>query len=169
MLRIIKITGRTGRFDVPSFLLTENEGVTLKIETKELRQGKFVLTVKHGTQSKTVYLGKQMTVDLSPEWLKGGGAEPILFSLEFRDMTASIVYTRYEIEPLEVKEMEVGAEYLSMIQTLEIEVAKLRERVQGQEDVLRQHDETLLQIPQKIEQAKREAVIEANDGDPLKA
>ena len=70
MLRTITMHNRTGIFDIPSFLLTENEALTLKFVGLSHRIGKYVVTIVHGKNKKTIYLPLSFVVDISAEFLK---------------------------------------------------------------------------------------------------
>ena len=137
----IKIQGRTGRFDTPSFLLTENESLTLCFDIKETRTGRYVVMVKHGEQKKTVYLTKDKMVDISAEWLNKGGAVPLEIFLELRDGTGTrpIIPSAksktdkegFFIEPLKIEEMPEGWSACGWLQSLERSFGELNEKLEG--------------------------------------
>lgn len=138
MKRIIKFTGRTGRFDVPSFLLTENEDLQLAFESSELRKGKHVVTVKHGKQTKTVYLTKDETIDLTAEWLKEGGEEPLEVFLEFRTLDGSRVIVPsgaenggYVIEPLQIERVDNSFTAIGWMSKIEEQISAVNDRLNG--------------------------------------
>lgn len=116
MLRTIEIKGRTGRIDVPSFLLTENEELTLKISTKEIRVGRYVLGIKLNDKKRVEYLGKDMMVALSQEWLNAAGSGVMEFTLEFRSLDGAQIIipsaksetdkSAFFIEPLLIEKMD---------------------------------------------------------------
>ena len=52
MKRTITILGRTGRLDVPSFPITENENLLVQFDIQaECKSARYYVTVKHGTQA----------------------------------------------------------------------------------------------------------------------
>lgn len=116
MLRTIEMKGRTGRIDVPSFLLTENEALALKISTKEIRVGRYVLGIKLNDRKRVEYLGKDMMVTLPPEWLNEAGGGVMEFTLEFRSLDGARIIIpsaksetdkgAFFIEPLLIEKMD---------------------------------------------------------------
>lgn len=168
MLRIINIKGRTGRFDIPSFPLTDNEELTVKFNISENRFGRYIVIVQHGKLEKKFMLNpKEMTVTLTPDWIKDGGLEPIYFLLEFRNASADKVVISNDpkkagffIEPLYITRVEGNTTAQAWLTKIESAIAELQKIVQAQ-------GETLAEIPQKIAEAEREAVIEATGGDPM--
>ncbi len=166
MLRIIDIKGLTGRFQIPSFPLTDNEELKVQFKVHETRFGRYIVIVKHGNLQKTFALiPNEMTVTLTPDWIKAGGLEPIYFLLEFRDATADKVKIPNDtkkggffIEPLYITRVEGNTTGVAWMNKIETELATAKE-------LLAQYGTVIEQIPKLIEQAKREAIIEARDGD----
>lgn len=167
MLRIIEIKGRTGRFSVPSFPLTDNEELTIKFNIYETRFGRYIVIVKHGNLQKTFALDpKEMAVTLTPDWIKAGGLEPIYFLLEFRNPTADKVIigndpnknNGFFIEPLYITRVDGNTTGIAWLNKIETELTTARE-------LLTKYGAVIEQIPALIKQAKREAIIEARDGD----
>ena len=72
MQRTITINGRAGLFDTPSFLLTENEDLTVTVEIKnEIKVGEYYLFAVHGTAPKKAFwISDNKSVTLSSEWIK---------------------------------------------------------------------------------------------------
>ncbi len=147
----IKIQGRTGRLDTPSFLLTENENLTLCFDIKEMRTGRYVVKVKHGAQEKTVYLTKDKTVDISAEWLNKGGTAPLEVFLELRDGTGTGVIIPsaksgadkggFFIEPLKIEEMPEGWSACGWLQSLERSFGELNEKLEGMSERLKSFED----------------------------
>ena len=144
MIRTINITGRTGRIDVPSFLWAENESLTLKFVTREIRIGRYVCAVKLGDKSKTVYLGKDMSVTILPEWLRDGVGKHLEIYLEFRTTDASRVIipsaksetdrAGFFIEPLLIEKMNDSYSVNGWLSKVENELAGVKsELLQVQE------------------------------------
>ncbi len=167
MLRIINIKGRTGRFTTPSFPWTENEPLEIKIEVNETRFGRYILIVKCGTIQKTIMLGKDMTITIPPDFIKQGNFGPVEFLLEFRNPIGEKVIISNDpnkngffIEPLYITCVEGNTTAQAWLTKIEGAIAELQKTVQG-------HGEILAEIPQKIAEAEREAVIQATGGDPM--
>lgn len=167
MLRTVNFTGRTGRFDVPSFLWVENEELTIKLNVQQYRQGKFVCVVKHGKAKMTVYLTKDKTITLTPDWLKENGNAPLEILLEQRttDLSRVIVPSGrenggYFIEPLQIEHIDDTFTAVGWLTKIETEQA-------GQRTLLEELQSIVNGVPAAIEQAKREAIVAATGGDPL--
>ena len=94
MQRVIKVRGRTGKFITPSFLYTDNEPLVIKFDVADHRVGKYVAQVVCGEQKKTVYLGKDMSVEVLPDFIKAGEFNPIHIFLEFRTQYGDKVVIR---------------------------------------------------------------------------
>lgn len=167
MHRTLKFTGRTGRWDVPSFLWTENEELTINIDVEEYRQGKFVCVVKHGNAKMTVYLTKDKTITLTPDWLKENGAAPLEILLELRtlDMARVIIPNGkekggYFIEPLTIEYVDDTFTAIGWLTKIEKEQAAQRALLEELQSIVKC-------IPAQIEQAKNEAIVTATGGDVM--
>lgn len=172
MIRTIDITGRTGRYDVPSFLWTENEGLTLKIVAQEIRRGKFVCTVKHGDSEKTVYLGEEMTVDLTPEWLKAGGTEPLEVLLEFRtlDLARIIIPSGeekggYVIEPLTIEHVDDSYTATGWLSKIEAALEEANVRIGAVEARLKAFEDEGVPLVAETVENENEIVDTAEEGE----
>lgn len=133
MVKTIKVKGLTGRFKTPSFLWTENETLTLKFDIHEHRIGRYAVTIECGNEEKTVYLNKDMTVDITPEFIKNGGFNPIHIFLEFRNATADKVLIRnnpaeggFFIEPLNVERVVGNTTFYAWATQLEEKLAAMQ-------------------------------------------
>lgn len=143
MERTITINGRAGLFDTPSFLLTENEDLTVKVEIKnEIKVGKYYLFAVHGTAPKKAFLlSDNKAVTLPAEWIKQGGETPIEFSLELRNARGtSVIRSDYEIEPLAVTTLGGDWRATAVIQGLESRVSaletELKKEIKAKEELL---------------------------------
>ena len=119
MIRTLTIKGRQGRFDEPTFILSENQSLKISVVAKdEPTLNKFKLTVRHGNMQKTFTLSKDMVAVLSPEWLYAN-TENLEFSLAFLDMKESIVLKDdYEIEPLKIQNIDGNFTFSAEVQRL---------------------------------------------------
>lgn len=104
MIRTITIRGRTGRYDVPSFVLTQNEPLKLCFAAEELTSGVYRAIITHGNAPKIdVSLAVEKSVTLSPEWLAKGNTEPVQVVLQLLDPAQSkVIKNDFYIEPLVV-------------------------------------------------------------------
>lgn len=118
MTRTLKLKGRTGLFDVPSFIVTENEVLKIRIQSDEPRKGRFRLTIRHGNLKRTYTLSKGETIELSPEWLKEN-AENLDFSLAFLDPAETyVVKDDYQIEPLKMETLDGNFTFTAQVQEI---------------------------------------------------
>lgn len=151
MIKEIKFIGRTGLFENPSFLIADNEDLTLKLNLPNIRDGKFVLKLKHGENEKTFVLSAEKTCDVSAEWLKKTGAKPLELFLELRDETGTKIITRsaktrtdrggYFIEPLKIEEVEDGWSASAFLQLIENEIKNLKQTCQNLDDRISSFEE----------------------------
>ena len=169
MNRKIIFKGSEGRFDVPFFTLSDNENLQIKIELPIVQNRVYYFVARHGKALKRVALTGNLIVELPADWLKQGGTEPILCELELRDRSGVVVYKKYNVEPLEIKEAEVGTEYFAAVQAVEKENAELRKELGEIKENFAALKNIVESLPAAIEQAKKEAVIEAAGGDPMGA
>lgn len=133
MVKTIKFKGLTGRFQTPSFLYTENETLTLKFDIHEHRVGKYVVVVECGEQRKERTLGKEMTMDIPPEFIKAGEYNPLHIFLEFRNTLADKVIIKnnpaeggFFVEPLYVDRVSGNTTFLAWATKIEKELAELK-------------------------------------------
>lgn len=169
MIRTVNFTGRTGRFDVPSFLWTENEELTIKLNVQQYQQGKFVCVVKHGNAQMTVYLTKDKTITLTPDWLKENGDAPLEILLELRttDLSRVIVPSGrenggYFIEPLQIEHIDATYTAVGWLTKIESGMEEMALQIEELQSIVEG-------IPEQIEKAKNDAIVAATGGDLLKA
>ena len=169
MNRKIIFKGREGRFDVPSFTLSDNENLRIEIGLPLARNGVYYFKARHGNELKRIALMEHPSVELTADWLKQGGTAPIVCELELRDRSGVVVYKKYNVEALEIKASDVGMEYFSAVQAVEKENAELRKELGEVKEELADMKRIVEGVPDAIEKAKKEAVIEAAGGDPMGA
>lgn len=168
MLRTINLKGRTGRFDVSSFPWTENETLVVKFNVNENRFGRYIVIVKCGGMKKTVMLDhKEMTVTIPPDFIKNGNYDPVYFLLEFRNASGDMVVipndpkkNGFFIEPLYITRVAENTTAMAWLQKIEAEINSIKE-------VMEQHGTSIDGMPDLIEKAKRDAVLEATGYDPM--
>lgn len=120
MERTITINGRTGRFDIPSFILSENEPLKIFIVfEKAYRIKRYKLTIRHGDLMKTFTLYEDNSpVELSVEWLNKN-AEDLEFSLALLDENQEkVIKDDFEIEPLKIETVGGNFQFSAMVQSL---------------------------------------------------
>jgi hypothetical protein len=169
MIRTVNFTGKTGRFDVPSFLWTENENLTIKFDVKRYIQGIFVCVVKHGNAKREFKLEEDMTITLYPDWLKENGTAPLEILLELRTLDLSRVIVPsgrenggYFIEPLLIEHVDATFTAVGWLTKIETEQAAQRAFLEELQSIVER-------VPEQIEEAKREAIVAATGGDVMNA
>ena len=168
MVRTIELKGRTGRFTTPSFSWTENEPLTIKFNVNETRFGRYKLIIRCGKMEKIVTLyPKDMSVEITPDFIKNGGFEPIELLLDFREpISDKIIISNdpkkngFFIEPLYITRVEGNTTGIAWLTKIETELAQLKQLVLS-------HGEKLKEVPTMIEEAQNAAVLEATGYDPL--
>lgn len=169
MDRKIIFKGREGRFDVPSFTLSDNENLRIEIGLPLARNAVYYFVARHGNELKRIALTGKPSVELTADWLNRGGTAPIVCELELRDRSGVVVYKKYNIEPLEIKGTDVGMEYFSAVQAVEKEIAELRKEFDEFKLKFNRMENTMNDIPDQIERAKNEAIVTSTGGDVLNA
>ena len=102
MKRTITIRGRTGRYDVPSFVLAQNETLQLCFAFEETSSGVFRAILTHGNAPKIIVsLATEKSITITPEWILKGNTEPVCVTLQMLDPAQSkVIKNDYYIEPL---------------------------------------------------------------------
>lgn len=145
MIRTLKIDGRTGTFDIPSFLLSENEHLTIRIViTGEIYVGKYRLIVKHGDDKRTISLKNFPEITLPAEWLNKS-SENLEFSLVLLDVDETkVIKDDYNIEPLKIEKIGGNFAFTAQVQEFEKRQAEF--------------DKKLVELYEKLSQFEREGV-----------
>ena len=154
MTRILTIDGRTGLFDSPSFLLSENESLKIKLHFKdEILTGRFRLVVKQGEFKKTFSLSKNEEIELLPAWLTKGG-ESLEFSLVFLNATeTAVIKDDYQIEPLKLETVNGNFVFSALVQNIIAEQKRQAEILSEMQEKLNQYeDEGVPVVLEKIEE-----------------
>ena len=169
MIRTIHFTGRTGRFDVPSCLWTENENLTIKFDVKRYIQGVFVCVVKHGNAKREFKLEDDMTITLYPDWLIENGTAPLEILLELRTLDLSRVIIPngrenggYFIEPLLIEHVDATFTAVGWLTKIESGMEEMALQIEELQSIVER-------VPEQIEEAKREAIVAATGGDVMNA
>lgn len=141
MIRILNIKGREGRFDEPSFIISENENLIIKVVlVDERRVNRFRLIVKHGNLQKTVTLAKNESVEFSPDWLKEN-AENLEFSLMYLNPSESaVIKDDYHIEPLKLQTLEGNFIFSAIVQDFEKRLSEQERRFKNLEKRVQEYE-----------------------------
>lgn len=126
MERTITITGRTGLFDIPSFLFSENEDLSIRFDFKnEIRFKRFRVVVKHGAQKYAFTLAKREAIKLPAEWLKLS-EENLEFSLLLlNDKETAVIKSDYQIEPLKMEKIDGNFSFTATVQDIYARLDKM--------------------------------------------
>ncbi len=137
MERTLTIKDRTGLFDVPSFILSQNESLKIKFIFKhEIRIGRFRVVVKLGQKYKTFTLAKTEPIELSYEDLKVC-KDNVEFSLLLLDSNATrVIKDDYNIEPLKIECVNGNFAFTAKVQALEARMEIFEKRLKVYEDKL---------------------------------
>lgn len=146
MQRVLTIKNGVGAFDVPTFSITKNDPLTLKLEIKENFLGYYLFKVRreNGKAKELTFgfkAGTEKTVELPLDWLKDGyGA--IDFSLILRDSQNTVTYKDdYRIPPLKCKKTPDGNyTFVDKLNELTETVANLLQRVEVAEEKLKEFE-----------------------------
>lgn len=146
MKRTITIRGRTGRYDVPSFVLVQNEPLKLCFAAEELTSGIYRAVITHGNAPKiNISLAVEKSVTLSPEWLAKGNTEPVQVVLQLLDPAQSkVIKNDFYIEPLTmIKDDEGGYEATA-------EMSVQAERISDLEKTVQEYGKKLEELQEKL-------------------
>ena len=157
----IVFNGEEGRFDIPGVMVRDNEFLNIEFVLQPIKNLVYIANVSNGKTSKFVTMSKHFVVSLLPEWLRECD-EKITIDLDLRDYSGTLVYKKYKIEPLNVKKGENQLETTACMQEIE-------RRLQIAEKKIETIEAFIQTFPTLLEEAKREAVIEAAGGDPMGA
>ena len=139
--RTIVFTGMTGRIDVPSFVLTENSDLRIKLDFAGMKSksGLFRMFVRHGgaPEYTFAFTQKEPYITLPAQWLNRGGTEYLEFSLkQYNDAGTMLINGGYMIEPLNVRSEDGNYTVTSVIQELIEKTETLKEEV---EEAIEEH------------------------------
>ena len=146
MKRTITIRGRTGRYDVPSFVLAQNETLTLCFVFEETSAGVFRAILTHGNAPKIIVsLADEKSITITPAWILKGNTEPVCVTLQMLDPSESkVIKNDYYIEPLTmIKDDEGGFEATA-------EMSAQSERISELEKKLQEYGKKLEEIQEKL-------------------
>lgn len=176
MNRTITFTGKTGRWDVPSFIWTENENLSITFDIHETRVGRFYAAIRCGNRLAEFSFFKCKTVEVPAEFIKNGGYEPLNISLEFRNEKGNGVIVPsdpkrggYLIEPLYIERMEESMTAIAWLQDVEKKIAEVNARVDETNAKVEECSAGLDGVPALIKTAVDESILYLTNGDPLKS
>ena len=141
MKRIINFRGRMGRYDIPSFLFTENETLEIQFNIQTYTLGKYIAILTCGKRKQAFSLGQDMTVTIPPEFIKRGDFAPLSILLELRTMVGDKVIIPsdparggYHIEPLYIDRVEGNTTAIAWCQELERRIKHVEDKLKEYED-----------------------------------
>ena len=125
MKRIINFRGRMGRYDVPSFLFTENEPLEIKFDLQVNTLGKYIAILTCGKRKQAFVLDEDKTVIIPPEFIKRGDFAPLSILLELRTMLGDKIIIPSDpaqggfcIEPLYIEKVGINTTATAWCQEL---------------------------------------------------
>jgi hypothetical protein len=176
MNRKLTIKGTTGRYDVPSFVWSENEKLSITFDIRETRVGRFYAVIRCGKRVMEFSLAKYQTVEIPAEFIKSGGFEPLNISLEFWNASGTAVIVPsdpkrggYFVEPLYFRRVEETTTAIAWLQDVESKLNATNARIDETNALLQQQQEQLDGVPATIKTAVDEAIVYLTNGDPLKS
>lgn len=150
MIRVVKFNGRQGFFDLPSFLLSKNEDLTIKFIGLDKTRGKYVLTIARDLLKETFFLSDNMTIDI-PNRIIAFSPQKIEFYLELRDETGTNVLigsakhrydaTSFYIEPLKVERVSNGWGLTGWLQNIELELQEIKTQLLQVQETLAKYEQ----------------------------
>lgn len=141
MKRVLTVKDRTGTFDIPSFLMTENDSLQIKLEIKnELRLGRFRLVVRHGEQKRAFTLSQDETIELCSGWLSKS-TENLEFSLVYLNATeTAVLKDDYMIEPLKMESINGNFAFTALLQEIETRQNEQERRIVALEEKIKEYE-----------------------------
>lgn len=141
MKRILNFSGRIGRYDIPSFLFTENETLEIAFNLQRYTLGKYIAIITCGNNEHVFSLEEDMQVTIPPDFIKRGNYAPISILLELRTMPGDKVIIPsdpaqggFHIEPLYIEKVNGNVTAIAWCQDLEKRVAHLEAKLGEFED-----------------------------------
>ena len=176
MNRKLTIKGTTGRYDVPSFVWSENETLSITFDIRETRVGRFYAVIRCGKRVMEFSLAKYQTVEIPAEFVKSGGFEPLNISLEFWNTSGTAVIVPsdpkrggYFIEPLYFRRVEETTTAMAWLQDVESKLNATNARINETNALLQQQQAQLDGVAAQIKESVNEAIVYLTNGDPLKS
>lgn len=136
MIRIVNVDGRIGRFDIPSFLITDSGKLTIAFNGLNDVAVKHVVTLKCGDKTHTVWLGKNNAFTVSASFFKDGDVCELFLETRSEKTSDLLIGSDYEnggylIEPLKIKKVDAGKSVVAWLQSIEAQVAGMAQTVNG--------------------------------------
>lgn len=176
MNRKLTIKGTTGRYDVPSFVWSENETLSITFDIHETRVGRFYAVIRCGKRIMELSLAKYQTVEIPAEFIKNGGFEPLNISLEFWNASGNAVIIPsdpkrggYFIEPLYFRRVEETTTAIAWLQDIESKIEQTNAKVEETNTLLQKQQEQLDGVPALIKTAVDKSIVYLTNGDLLKS
>ena len=176
MNRKLTIKGTTGRYDVPSFVWSENETLSITFDIHETRVGRFYAVIRCGKRVMELHLAKYQTVEIPAEFIKGGELEPLNISLEFWNESGTAVIVPsdpkrggYFIEPLYFRRVEETTTAIAWVQDIESKIKQTNAKVEEITALLQTLQGQIAGVPEQMQKEVNEAIFFLTNGDPLKS
>lgn len=144
MNAILKVINTHGAFDIESFTLSENEGLTITADTEQIRDrgGVVFITATLNEHRMTFALRSEKTFTLSPEWLNAAGEGELTFAIVVKDRTErfTINAVDYKCDPIIIRKTEGnGWEGIEAFRQMQTAIATLKGEVERLAQLVNDH------------------------------
>lgn len=162
MERTINIEGRIGRFDIPSFTVTENERLTLHFDgLPDSTAYRFIAAFICGEKRHIVTLDGSNRATLDYELLSGGNS--IEIKLEARSsktdkllISSNLEEDGFFVEPLKIEHIDGKLTAVGWMQRIESELEAIRQRLGVAEAEIQGFKEVGVPLPVVNENIEKE-------------
>lgn len=148
MKRTINFRGRMGRYDIPSFLFTENETLEIEFNIQKYTLGKYIAIITCGKRKQAFSLGNDMTVTIPPEFIKRGDFNPLSILLELRTMPGDNIIIPsdpaqggFHIEPLYIEKAGMNTTAIAWCQALEQRFKEMESKLLCMENKIKEFED----------------------------
>lgn len=167
--RKVTFNGLEGVYDAARFTVGNNENLSIAFGLPTIKYERYHIIVSRGSEVRKFTATANPTISLSSEWLNETVGNPVIIRIELRDWTGSIVYKTYNVEPLIEETIDGASVYFGAVKDLYKQVENLTQGLIKANEEIFNLKKYVAGVPDMIEQAKKESIIEAAGGDPLSA
>ena len=148
MKRVIHFRGRMGRYNVPSFLFTENDILELEFDLQGYTLGKYIATITCGKKKQAFVIGEDRTITIPSEFIKRGDFNPLSVLLELRTMAGDKVIIPSDpaqggfcIEPLYIEKVATNTTAIAWCQALEKRFKEVESKIAHVEEKIKEFED----------------------------
>ena len=167
--RKVTFNGVEGTYDAARFTVGNNDTLSIAFDLPTVKYERYHIIVTRGSEIQRFTATTSPAISLSSEWLSKTAGNPVIIRIEVRDWTGGIIYKTYNVEPLIEEVIGNSSIYFGAVQELQRQVDTLTQGlILANEEIINLKN-YVAGVPDMIEQAKKESIIEAAGGDPLSA